>query len=416
VSTFRRTALALALALLLPHAATADDPAEKKPVPPLADLIKVLKDGTRGEQEEAARTIRDHYKDKCLDAIPQMVASLGRELNFPSGQPNDPPNSCDLAHSLGQASHWAGPKRFKTLFEMTTDKDPLIRAGAFRMLWAGSEHYLRKQSEWADAKSELDLGELLKACERGATDEDPLVRGQVMITMRAFQEADEKLSKPAAELLAKALEDREVKETYHNHSAAYHAAGTLMGGKVDGKLIEFRGGKVAFDALLKTAESDDFLLARASAWALGRMASTDEKLAVVALKLFRRQLTDPKASDRVRMIALGGIGELGKYAEPAVAEVAALLNLPKLSVDLRRAVFETLYELGPTSAPAVPTLLARLDSATDWKEQYSVLNTVSVIGPAARDAAKAIEKWADKNPDLTESVRKMVAEALDKIK
>ena len=77
--TFRLLAL-VALAVLLPSV-RADEPKGKKPVPPLADLIKVLKDGTRGEQEEAAVAIRDHYKGKCLDAIPQMVASLGRELN-----------------------------------------------------------------------------------------------------------------------------------------------------------------------------------------------------------------------------------------------------------------------------------------------------------------------------------------------
>jgi HEAT repeat protein len=385
-----------------------DPPKEDKKVPPLADLIKVLKDGTRGEQEKAAVMIRDHYEGKCLEAIPQMVASMGRELNIPYDTPNVPPNSCYLAHHLGQASHKAGPKRFKTLFEMTTDKDPLIRAGAFRMLFAGSEHYLRKVSEWKDEKSELDLAELLKACERGAKDESPLVRGQVMITLRAFTTADETLSKPAAELLAKALEDREVKETYHNYSAAYHAAGTLMGFQAK--------GKPAFEALLKATASAEPRLARTTAWALGRVANSDEKMAAAALKLFREQLTDPKEAEVVYRAAAEGVGHLGKYAKPAVTEVAALLTLPKCSDELRNAVIGTLYELGSASAPAVPTLLAQLDSTTNAGQQRAILYVISAIGSEARDAAKAIEKWAEKNPNMEGSVRTMMDEALEKIK
>ncbi len=387
--------------------ATADDPLAKK-VPPLADLIKTLKDGTRGEQEEAACAIRDHYDGKCLDAIPQMVASLGKELNFPDGQPNDPPNSCYLAHSIGQASHKAGPKRFKMLFEMTTDKDALIRAGAFRMLYAGSEWYLRKELGWKDEKSVLDLGDLLKACERGAKDKDALVRGQVMITMRALTDAEEKLSKPAVELLAMALDDRELKDTYHNKTAAYHAAGTLIGFKSK--------AKPAFDALLKAADSDDNLLAWTSAYAIGRIANGNEKLTTATLILFRKQLTDPKRTERGCKSAMAGVGQLGKQAEPAVADIAALLDRPKLSKEFRASVFTTLYDLGPISAPAVPTLVARLDKTTESDEVYEIFGTIAAIGSAARDAAKPIQKWADKNPDMNDSVRKMMAEALDKIK
>jgi hypothetical protein len=405
--------IVLAALLFTGTLTAADPPKDEKKVPPLADLIKVLKDGTRDEQVEAAEAIRDHYDGKCLDAVPQLVASMGRELNIP----RDSPSVGDLVHRLGQASHKAGPKRFKILFEMTTDKDPLIRAGAFQMLFAGTEHYLRKVSEWADAKSELDMGEFLKACERGAKDEDALVRGRVMNALTAFWNQDEKLSKPAVELLAKGLEDRELRETRINHSAAYHAAGALMGGKVDGKLVGFgANGKVAFDALLKSAESDDRLLAWASAMALGRMACSDEKLAVAALKLFRRQLTDPKQTDAIRKAAAAGVSQMSKYAEPAVADLAALLNLPKCSPQLRRTVYTTLNELGPHAAPALPALLARLEATTDPDEQQSIFYTIAAIGPAARDAVKVIQKWADKNPNMDGSVRTRMNEALEKMK
>lgn len=402
-----RQVLVFAVAVFAPVAATAADPPAKpdRYVAPLKVLIEILKDGDRAEQHTAAKHIRNYYPgDKCLEALPQLVATQGQEL----ARPYDAPDAgLGLERMIAEAVQTAGPKRFKLLFEMTTNKDPLVRAGAFNLLCTGSDYYQKAYYD-SKEKSELDLEELLKAAKKGAKDDSPLVRGQVMISLRALSDADEKISVPAAELLATALEDREeIKNKLHD-TPAYQAACTLVAFKAK--------AKPAVNALLKAVEKEDGCVGGEGYRALGRVAKDDSHVAEQAIKLFREKLSDTKRADGVRMSAAWGLVEMGRAAKPAIPDLAALLDEPKLARKVRYFVYESLEKLGPNSEEATLVLVARLEKATERDEQWAILGVLAAIGPPAEKAVKPLEEWAKTISDKDDRLQQAVTTTLARIR
>jgi hypothetical protein len=387
--------------MCLPPLSAADPPKVEKKVPPLADLIKVLKDGTRAEQVDAAELIRDHYAGKCLEAIPQMAASMGRESNVPVGTPNVPPRSYTLDRTLGEAAQTAGSGRFKVLFELTADKDSYVRAGAFRLLMMASENFQRVYYESKD-KSELDLVQLLTACQKGVKDESALVRCQVYVSLHALQGADPKLAESAVLLLADGLEDRKVLGT-QAYSPAYQAANSLRWFGAQ--------GKPALKTILKAAASQEESQAAAmSCWVLGGIAKTDKTLAPEIVAAMRVQYMDTKRKWDFRTPAMGVIGDAGRAGEVAVPELAAILDEPTITPFARNGIYHIFRRLGASAEKGVPALVKALQTAKDTPECCEILDTLKEIGPAASEAIKPLEAWMEKasDPRMKQYVKKTI--------
>lgn len=363
----------------------ADPPAldAKKP-PPLADLILELKDGDREDQVFAAEKIRDHYAGKCLDAIPQMAASMGRELNRPHEKNKG--RAYLLTSVIGEAAQTAGSGRFKVLLELTADKDPLVRAGAFFLLYTASGNYQRVYYD-SKEKSELPLTDLLAACQKGVKDESVLVRTHAVVSLGSFHGGEQKLVTKAVGLLADALEDRKTTDT-QSRSPAIEAANTLLRYGAE--------GKPALKALAKAAASEEDAQAAAmSCYALGGLAYADKALAPEIVEVLRAIYADTKRKPDFRTPAINAIGYTGRAGEAVIADLVKVLDEPEVTDFTRHVVYRTCKQLGASAAKAVPALVKALEGATSSKESSEILLALQAIGPAAGEAIKQLEKWME---------------------
>lgn len=360
---------------------------------PLKTLIEMLQEDDDGEQWTAAKRIRDFYPgDKGLDALPHLVATMGRQLARTSRRREA--RSYDVPPMIHEAVQAAGPKRFKALFELTTHKDPLTRAAAFWLLRMESDNFQRVYRN-SKEKSELNLVELLDACKVGVKDQSAWVRCYVYVCFDSFQGADAKLSEAAVLLLADGLEDRKVVETpvYSPvYSPAYQAANSLSGFGAERKL--------ALKALLKAATSQEEALAAARACgALAGLAKDDKKLAPEIVAALRSIYTDTKRKWDFRTPAMGSIGYVGRAAEVAVPELAALLDEPNITLFARTIIYQAFKQLGASAEKGVPALVKALQSAREPDECCEILLALKEIGPAAGAAIKPLEEWMEKATD-----------------
>jgi hypothetical protein len=397
--------VSVVFALVSNVAVAADPPKTDRYVAPLKTLIEMLEEEDDGEQHTAAKRIRDFYPgDKCLEALPQLTATMGRQLAHPSGKRG---SGYDVPRMIAEAVRTTGAKQFKPLFDMTTDKNPHVRAGAFHLLYVSSDVY-QKSYGTSEEKSGLDLAELLKAAKKGAKDESPLVRKQVLMSLLALKAAEEKLKAEAVEVFIPALDDREEIKGQHLEIPATWAAVALS---------QFgASSKPAFEPLVKAIKTNDPRCSGSCCSALAELAKADAKLAEKALPLFREMLTDSKADVTVRLSAAGGLTLMDRAAKPAISDMAAVIEEKDLPIRARYSLYQSLRDLGPTSAAAVPVLLRRLETTADRDEQSWVLAVFAAIGPAAGEAVKPLEEWAKKVPEKDKRMQQLVTQALARIK
>ncbi len=404
--TFQRLALTGFVALAFTGGFfAADPPKTDRYVAPLKTLIEMLQEDDAGEQHTAAKRIRDFCPgDQALEALPDLVAAMGRDLVRPSDKSR---NGYDVSRMIADAVQTAGPKRIKTLFELTADKDPLVRAGAFRLLFVESD-YFQKSYGTAKEKSKLDLTDLLKAVRQGVKDKSPQVRKQALTALLALQSTDDKLKAESVQVLLGSLDDREeIPEQPREVPALYAAVALKQYGEA---------ARPAFDPLVAAIHLKDARYLGSCCGALGNIAKTDTKLTEKALSIFRELLSNSKHDWDVRRCGIGGLAALGRAAMPAVGDLSLTLTEKDIPIQQRYFVYQVLRELGPTSAASVPAILVRLEKTADRAEQGWILATLTAIGPAAGDAVKPLEEWAKKVPESDKATHKAVVATLARIK
>jgi HEAT repeat protein len=423
MSRSKLATLALAIAFLSPATgAVAAElaPAPQGPILPLAEYARWLDDSDREKRLAAAEAIRDHYKGKALDALPQLLKALGEELDRPDVIiPLTPSEgrTLHLGQTLRQAAYGAGPGRLKVLRESTRHSDPQVRAAAYRA-WLKPVNF--------EANIAEDRAELLAAIRHGLKDKSPLVRGQAASALRAFWDAPPKMAEEAVSLMAAALDDR-AKPREGVRSPAVEAAGMLswFGARA----------KPAIPSLAKAAATDDERLVRAACSTLNLIAKVDETVAEDVVKILRPLFTDKKRPDGLRLYAVSGLPSTSPAVRWVIQDLVDVLEEPGAPVGLRRTVISVLERSGPRAAPAVSALIDRLEKTTaeleqmaplrqkpwliqalgpcfrvyinfrgfvDWPlgaEQSTTLDALKAIGPAAAPAVERLEKWMEKQQD-----------------
>jgi hypothetical protein len=362
---------------------SADPPTAKngKPVPPLSELIQVLKDGSREAQVEAAEAIRDHYAGKSLDTVPQLIASMGRELALPPQ--SNVGRAYLLTRVLAEAAETVGIRRFKILGQAVTDDDPVVRTGAFRLLYTATDDYQQSVNGTPGGKLGLDLPELLKLLSRGVEDESPLVRIEAVNALRAFRAADGKLASQAVTLLSDKLSDW---DRPHSKSPcpAYYAASIL-------KL--FKAKSQTIKPLARAAnQSEDSMVVSESCYTLGVIARDDTTLSAEVELVLVPLVTDTKRKEHMRSFALTGLMQIKSPRNDTVQDLGKLI--PD-SERLRSQIYQAMIRFGPAAAPVTQILVSRLEGRPGKAEAKLICQTLQAIGPAARDAAGPLVLWSD---------------------
>jgi hypothetical protein len=415
-------------------AKAADPPAKDKGrPPPFAELVKGLKDSDRENRFKAAEALRTHYKDKLLDALPQILGALGEELDRPRSCPNQG-RTVYLEQSLWKIAYEAGPGRVKILREGIHHSDPRVRAAAFRA-------WLRPANEGTVQERE-DQDDLLVIIRGGLKDENPLVRGQAAFALDAFRAAPPKMAEEALSLLAATLEDR-ANPREGVRSPAYHAAWILA---------RFKTRAIAaIPSLAKAAARNDAQEDHIgmSCMALQGIAQADPKAAEDVVKIFQPLLADKRRPDVLRASAVQGVTGIGPAARWVVHDLVSILEESCISMELRAAIYTALITMGPRAAPVVPALANRLerkiaerefvtfavpflqlltgikcpgaqlayrltcqvDRSFLEKEQVSICSTFKAIGPPAASAASVLRPWMEtlRDPALAREVAETLA-------
>ena len=356
----------LILFALMPTAAALEPPEKDKPVRPLAELARDLKDPDLEKRCEAAEAIRKHYTGKTLEVMPQILVVLGEVLD----QPRDCPVPelsllSQMEYTLWVAAYGSGVSWMKLIRESTQHPDARIRAAAFRV-------WLKPVNREANLAEDRD--ELLVSIRRGIKDDSPLVRGQAAFALRAFWDAPPEMSKVALSLLVAALDDR-VKSRKGVDCPAFNAASALTWFQAK--------ANVAVSALGKAANTDDTRLTWQAISTLNTIAKADGMVAGDVVNIYRALFTDKRLIESSREDAIRNTSGIGPASSLAIADFVDLLNDPALSVQLKSAVVFALAKMGLGAAPAVPALIERLEcSVTHWEQLqlvYGVLTMTSKI-------------------------------------
>lgn len=446
----------IVMGLVLAFAGTAEATDSPKP---LAELAKQLRNPDREKRLVAVEAIRDHYKGKSLDALPQLLLALGEELNRPHGL--DTGQVIYLESTLWQTVDMVGAGRLKVIRESTRHTDPLIRAAAFRA-WMGAAF---------DKDTELARDEFLAIVRQGLKDDSALVRGQAVTALHAFRDwppsyvaqpgfkdAPAAVRAEVVSLLIAALDDHAKKYKGDAHSPATQAVLVLNNFQAE--------AKPAIPALTKMAAVNDIKdYVRGTCETLKTIAVADPDTAEEIVKTLQPLLADKTRSNILRACAVSGVIGVGPAARWVASDLADILEEPGANYTLRNTTYTALYNMGPRAAPAVPTLIRLLERGAqlerrqkalaahralgssavwqkDWDwfvqvvddrrrvnappgtrthipfafdyhmadaiagEQSWALGTLGAIGPAAASAADPIEKWMDQTDD---PVQRMIA-------
>jgi HEAT repeat protein len=312
----------------------------------------------------AAEAIRDHYKGKSREILPQILAALGETL--------DQPHNGSLVHqslvnrtevALWHAVFNAGPGWMKVIRESTRHSDPHVRAAAFRA-------WLKPTNREANMAERRD--ELLVAIRRGLKDDSPLVRGQAAYALKAFWDAPPRMAEEAVSLLAAALDDQ-AKPRDGVESPAFEAAGPLTWFRVKAKPV--------FHAIVKAIEkARDTSLAFRLCMVLAVVAKSDPTTAEDAIKVFRSVFTNKQRPVAVREGAIRRLLGIGPAARSAIPDLIDLLDDHKTSRDLQSAALTVLADQGPRSAAAVPTLAKMLErSSVQWERLQAVADLIRLV-------------------------------------
>ena len=353
-------------------AGPADPPPE--PVQPLAEYARRLKDPDREKRLVAAEAIRDHYKGKSIDVLPQMMEVLGEDLDRPR-QPNQG-RTYLLDQTLCQMASGTGDGWLKVVQMGTCHASPRIRAAAFRMWWYGLH----------DQAADVERDELLAAVRKGLKDDSPLVRGQAAVALRAFWNAPPRVVETVIPLLIATLNDR-VQPRKGVSSPAAHAVAVLPGFKAQ--------AKSAISALGRAADSqtDEAHLIGGACTALRLIAQSDPAAAEDVVAILRPLIGNKQRSGIVRGNAIAGLVGIGPAARKAIPELTGVLEDPIIPPERRYTVYTILTELGPRAEPAVPTLIRRLIHSADETEHMCICVIFRTMGPAAGLAERPLEQW-----------------------
>jgi HEAT repeat protein len=175
--------------------------------------------------------------------------------------------------------------------------------------------------------------------------------------------------------LAQALEDRD--EGVRRESA--EALGKIG-----------HAAKSAVPTLLNALGDEKASVTMHAAWALGRIGGEAVPQLIETLKDARRQYA---------VVVI--LGDIGPAAEPAVAQLAALLSEPKLGPDLGREILLALAHIGPAAREAVPALLKILD---DEESQLRASAAWALAKIGAREAVPILIKALPKRDNSQLSI------------
>ncbi len=401
-------------------AASEPVPAPRGPIRSLAEYARQLKDPDIGKQVLAAEAIRDHYKGRYLEVMPQVIEALADYLDrqaarwrtaspflekLQSSSPGDfhpPPGSLplpppppperpkglgDLYSAIRDIVRGAGPGRVKAAEEATHSPNAWVRAAGFAA-WVIAD---------SDTDAGLDWSELRPAVRRGLKDESPHVRYHAVMALYGVRGAPQAVIDEAIKLLITSLDDRVPSREGHSDgdNPAFGAASIL--GAYGAK------ARPAFGALVEAIEKDrDTDIVSSFCLAIAAIAKGDPTVAEEAVKVLRSVFTDKRRPERVRDIAIRNLIGIGPAARWAIPDLIDILEDPKGRLDLRLAALTALEDMGPRAAPAVPAMVKRLELATDEREQSRILYAFKAAGPVAVSATDALKRYREKvrNPAL----------------
>jgi hypothetical protein len=353
---------------------------------PLAELAKDLRDSDREKRLIAVEAIRDHHKDKVLDVLPQLIETLGDELNLTSTERSGG-RAYLLTQTIWATADLAGPERMKVIRESVRHENPKVRAAAYRLWLCGAY----------DKATKIEPDEILAAARKGLKDESPLVRSQAIGLLNAFVDRHPFAATPAFRnaspkqveailaLLIETLEDRVIPRKgvanlhYLNQvpSAAEEAAVVLQ-------CFQARA-KPAIPALAKAAAlgDEDIHVVGASCRALNAIAAADPDAAEEIVKLFRPLITDKTRSNRLRGSAVYAVNKIGPAARWVASDLADILEEPGANAYFRSVAYTSLANMGSRAAPAVPTLIRLLERATNLRKQQQNVPAHRALGSSA---------------------------------
>jgi HEAT repeat protein len=223
--------------------------------------------------------------------------------------------------------------------------------------------------------------DLATAFARLLDDADATIRGISLSAVGQFKPGQKSAAGPA---LAKVLVDADADD--QQRAAAARLLGDLSN-EATGLLPE----------LSKAAADDGSPKVRSSALlAISRIAEPD-----AAVKMMTKALGDQDQG--VRLMAVQRLRELSRAAEPALGDLAKLLD--DKDEKIRRTAGEALVRIGGKSVPA---LTAALDSKSRDAREVA-LTALGKMGPLAKPALPAMRKrLTDSDPIVKELAKRTV--------
>lgn len=169
------------------------------------------------------------------------------------------------------------------------------------------------------------------------------------------------------------------------------------------------GAKDALPELKKLTDSDDELLALASAWGLVVLEPDDEENLTIAVPQLIGALSwEAPLARRESAIVLGDLGPKAKVAIPELIEALKKEQVP----DIRAELLHALAEMGPDASEAMPEALAALDSP-DPQLRATAVYLLGRVGEAAEATTPRIREVLKSGDEFN---RMVAAWALIRIK
>ncbi|PQO37672.1 HEAT repeat domain-containing protein [Bremerella cremea] len=107
-------------------------------------------------------------------------------------------------------------------------------------------------------------------------------------------------------------------------------------------------------------------------------------------------------NDFLAVYATASLGDLGEAARPIIPRIARLMNARNGTV--RREAARSLSRLGPISEDALPLLVAKIQSDSDYDVTYFAVEAIGAIGkPSALPVLRT--KLADSDGNLSEIIQ-----------
>jgi HEAT repeat protein len=286
-----------------------------------------------------------------------------------------PAESCgsvkDLLENLGHANATvrrssfnalckrAGPGDFDDVVRFTRDKRPVVRGAAVGLLY-----------KYRD-RSKTVIPILLDAIR----DEDASVRYRAATPLGHMG--------PSPEVVAALVEA--LKDTDPIPPEAYCVASAAMNGLV----MLGAGARPAIPDLIKLSTKGPERARDSAIRSLGWLGRADDAIAesvIPTLVALLRDRTQSMENRGLAAFSLGNIGPKAKAAVPALRE--ALMRVDEPAAKYRERVYGNalcaLRELGPSAEPAIPELIAILQTHEDENRRQVAAEALGSIGPGAR--------------------------------